>query len=541
MTRETVQSSINIPRELKEEFKGFVQEIEGKSKGAYSDHIQKAMRFYMRKEKNPSKEEVDDLSDIARSLDRIERGLGISERKYDREYLVRTLSERFPKVDEGEIEDSVESYIDHDVPPGEIITAVSERMQRDNQDEVMDLNSLQMGDEGVTVEVNVTNVFGASSKSSSGIIADRTDSMRFHLDYDGFLEKDNSYRLNNATVVKREDIEDEEDSGEWVLKIDDEDLVNELNTHVSAHGGGRQFETGGMIVALDTVATRPSTSNQEARVVAFLDTGTRVCRVFIDEYLLRKSVLTDYTGDIDGEQINMVRERLLGRYYSITGFDNTGQETEGRSKFSGVVVAEMRRGMNRLWESNLNSPQFPEDDKKPGVRLFAPEIELVDEVFEEDASSNANLDAEKVDYVITPIGGHEAGKILIAGTLTRVEKTGDATRGYLNDATGTTLQFLISDRYAGDIGGRLRGGITPPTRIFVRGSIKQGDNGLLLNVRDLGEIDEYTEETWVREAVQRTQVRLRNPRDENQYETLSEGVWRDIRDRLHENYGADVA
>jgi RPA family protein len=142
---------------------------------------------------------------------------------------------------------------------------------------------------------------------------------------------------------------------------------------------------------------------------------------------------------------------------------------------------------------------------------------------------------------VTPVGGHKAGKILAAGTLTRIEKTEGATRGYLNDPTGTTLPFLISDRYAGYIGGRLREDITPPTRIFVRGAIKQGDEGLLLNVRDLGEIDEYTEETWVREAVQRTQVRLRNPRDENRYETSSEDVWRDIRDRLHENYGTDVA
>jgi hypothetical protein len=53
---------------------------------------------------------------------------------------------------------------------------------------------------------------------------------------------------------------------------------------------------------------------------------------------------------------------------------------------------------------------------------------------------------------------------------------------------------------------------------------------MVFNVRRLGEIDEYTCDVWVREAVRRTQARLVNPKEEKPYGTHSEDVWRSIRD-----------
>jgi len=372
MSDETVQSSMNIPRGLREEFREFVEDVDGKINGPYSDHIANAMRMYMQREENLTPE--DDLGEegiegVLRRLKRIERELGVYEVGYDEEFLIDTLSKRIPGEDRTEIAALVEEYMEYNVPPREIAASVSKELRRGDRDGVRSLSTVRKGEEGLTVEVRVTTIFGGSSKSSTGLLADRTDKVRFELDYDGGLRKDSSYRLDEVEIVDRREVDDgrEEESTERVVKVDGLDLVTELDRRVPAHGGGDGFEADGMIVGFDETATGPGNSDdgeESACVVAFFDTGTHFYRIRIGEGVLRQSVLEGYSGDVDTSAIDVAMRKLRGRYYSIKGFDNTEDETDDLRKFSGIVVADMERGVNFLWDNEFREPRFPGRDEK---------------------------------------------------------------------------------------------------------------------------------------------------------------------------------
>ncbi len=544
MDSETVQSSINIPEEFKDEFKEFAKGIENGSKGAYSTHVKKAMEMYMRRKKDPSSHELpeDKLKGVLRRLDRIEEKLGVYEIEYDEEFLKDSLSRRFPGVDRTEVTDLVEQYTSRNVPPMEIVTAVTEKLRRGEQDGVSDVNSLRRGREGVTVECAVTAVFGASYESREGLVADRTGSIRFNLDYDDGLRKDKSYRLDNVDVVDRSEIKDDIDSNERTLNVQDADQVTELDRFVPRHGGGGGFRTEGLVVGFDETATTVDDSG-DATVVAFLDTVTGLYRVRIDGGALRRFVLNGYTGEIDTDVLETAMDELRGEYYTVKGFDNTDsdEESDDRDTFSGVVAAEIRRGVELLWDSEVRQlPTLEYDRKSPGIRAFPSEIDRVDRTSEELPPEYADPNVEKTRYVKTPVGGHKAGRLLAAGVLTRVESNPGSTRGYLTDATGSRISFLVSERYASDVAERLREEIVPPAHTFVRGLPNEHDDEMVFNVRRLGEIDEYTYDVWVREAVRRTQARLRNPKEEKPYGTHSEEVWRSIRDGIRGHYGDDI-
>lgn len=545
MGGEKVQSSINIPEDFKDEFKEFAKELENGSKGAYSTHVKKAMEMYMRRRDEPSSQEVlteEKLEGVLKRLDRIERELGVHEIKYDEDFLVDTLSRRFPGADRTVVTDIVDEYVSYNVPPTQIVASATEKLHRGEQGDVRDISSLRRGDIGVTVECTVTKVFEASYESAEGLIADRTDTIRFQLDYDDGLRKDTNYRLEDVDVVDRTEIGDGNGSGERTVRVRDEGQVTELDYYVPRHGGGDGFHAEGLVVGFDETATTVDDSG-DSTVVAFLDTGLRLYRVRIDQEALNQFVLNGDTDDVGTDVLETVMEGLRGEYYTVKGFDNTSSEEESDDKgnFSGVVAAEVRRGVERLWDTEVEDPpSFDYERKMPGVRAFPSEIDRIDKVFEDLPPTYADSDVRKTRYVKTPVGGHRAGRLLAAGVLTRIEETPGATRGYLTDATGSSIPFLVSERYAADVAEKLRAKIDSPTYIFVRGLPNEHDDELVFNVRRLGEIDEYTYDVWVKETVRRTRARVRNPEEEKPYGTHSKEVWRSIRNGLNEHYRGDI-
>lgn len=536
-----VQSKITVSEETVEEFKQLVKDQEGKVKGGYSRHVERAMKMYITRQRGSSREKK--LDEVSRRVTQLADEVGNSPVHFDAELVVERLDRILDDVPRERIEKEVEAYLDYPVSEQEVITSVTQRLMQEKEvGKIADIRRWST----VTIEGRVTVTFYDSDLYNSGYIADRTGNIRFRvsaeLDDDVKLEDGVSYRLDDVRVVERSQVNHFEDRRERLVLIEDEDDFEELDTEVAAHGAGN-FQESGIVTKVEERASTPGRDleedeGREMSLVVSLDTGTEIYRTRLDEETVLQKILDVDEVEDREEAFSTAKNEVVGKYYTVRGFWN--ESTDSREEFSGVVAGTIHEEMDPHFQTNLDDPRFPgsdADEPLPAVRAFIPEIEKTKEVVKK--SDERNADEYASDYFILPTG-HRAGRLLVMGVVTRAEKRGGSVKGYLTDATGSSIEFFVSPD-SSDPGHPLKlhqlwEQKELPTKIAVVGSIREGNvRDRLLSARRFVEVDDVTEDTWIRETLERTRTRAEKQPYDTEYEVSPEAVVSDVEEKLVRN------
>jgi RPA family protein len=280
------------------------------------------------------------------------------------------------------------------------------------------------------------------------------------------------------------------------------------------------------------VDSSESTDVGGVRLVAYLDDGGRVYRTRMDEKILLDDIHGGNASSDWTEIIDQAMEKLHGRYCTVSGYLNEDVDASSTG-FSGLVAGELRWGV-RVDFMSVTSPSF-EVRPKPHVRVFNTELNRTT------AATDYGGQEGRVNYALLPTG-HKANKVLVVGTLSRIRSTGKAIGGRLTDATGSTVEFFVPKEERPQVANSLLdlrdSGL--PCRIGILANVRPGDNSeVIVSLQNFFEADEFVEETWIRETVERTRQRvLEKPyEDETQseYGVPPEKVWNDIKRRLVKN------